>query len=55
MIYQHFKRLLDLIDSPLMLLGSFTLSQFKDILGIVGLIITVAYTLWKWNKELKGK
>lgn len=54
-IHQKFIKLIDLIDSPLMLLGSYTLAQYKDFLGIIGLGITIAYTIWKWNKELKQK
>lgn len=34
-----------------MLLGSYTLAQYKDFLGIIGLGITMAYTIWKWRKE----
>ena len=52
-LHQKFIKLIDLIDSPLMLFGSYTLSQYKDFLGIIGLGITIAYTLWKWRKELK--
>jgi hypothetical protein len=52
-IHQKFNKLIDLIDSPLMLLGSYTLAQIKDILGIIGIVVTVMYTLWKWNKEFK--
>ncbi len=52
-IHQKFNKLIDLTDSSLMLLGSYTLAQYKDILGIIGIVITVMYTLWKWNKEFK--
>ena len=52
-LHQKFIKLIDLIDSPLMLFGSYTLSQYKDFLGIIGLGITIAYTLWKWRKEWK--
>lgn len=44
-------KLLDLFDSALMLLGSYTLAQYKDFLGILGLVITMSYTIWKWRKE----
>jgi hypothetical protein len=44
-------KLLDLTDVPLMFLGSYTLAQYKDLLGVLGIIITVSYTLWKWRKE----
>lgn len=50
-IHQKLIKLLDLFDSALMLLGSYTLSQYKDFLGILGLGITMAYTIWKWRKE----
>ncbi len=52
-LHQKFIKLIDLIDSPLMLFGSYTLAQYKDFLGIIGLGITIAYTLWKWRKEWK--
>ena len=52
-IHQKLLKALDLFDSPLMLLGSYHLAQIKDFLGIVGLGITIAYTLWKWKKEWK--
>ena len=52
-IHQKFNKIIDLIDSPLMLLGSYTLAQIKDILGIIGIIVTVTYTIWKWRKEWK--
>ena len=54
---QHkLNKLIDLIDSPMLLLGSYTLSQYKDILGIIATIITVLYTLYKWRSEyLKSK
>lgn len=44
-------KLLDLIDVPAMFLGSYTLAQYKDVLGTIGIIITISYTLWKWRKE----
>jgi hypothetical protein len=50
-IHQKLLKLLDLFDSSLMLLGSYTLAQYKDFLGIIGLGITMAYTIWKWRKE----
>jgi NADH:ubiquinone oxidoreductase subunit 4 (subunit M) len=52
-IHQKFNKIIDLIDSPLMLLGSYTLAQIKDILGIIGIVVTVMYTLWKWRREFK--
>lgn len=52
-LHQKLTKIIDLIDSPLMLLGSFTLAQYKDLLGVIGLLITIAYTLWKWRKEWK--
>ena len=50
-LHQKLLKALDLFDSALMLLGSYTLAQYKDILGIIGLGITMAYTIWKWRKE----
>ena len=50
-IHQKLIKVLDLFDSALMLLGSYTLGQYKDFLGILGIIITCGYTLWKWRKE----
>lgn len=50
-IYQKLIKLLDLIDVPLMFFGSYTLAQYKDLLGIMGIIITIGYTAWKWRKE----
>lgn len=52
-IHQKFIKLIDLIDSPLMLIGSYHLAQIKDFLGIVGLGITITYTIWKWRKEYR--
>lgn len=53
-IHQKLIKVLDLFDSALMLLGSYTLAQYKDFLGIIGLFITIGYTLWKWRKEYKS-
>lgn len=53
-IHQKLIKVLDLFDSALMLLGSYTLAQYKDFLGIIGLFITIGYTLWKWRKEYKA-
>lgn len=53
LLNQKIHKLIDLIDVPLMLLGSYTLSQYKDFLGIIGLGITISYTVWKWRKEWK--
>jgi len=52
-IHQKFIKLIDLIDSPLMFIGSYHLAQIKDFLGALGLIVTISYTLWKWRKEWK--
>jgi len=52
-IYHKIIKTLDLFDSALMLIGSYHLAQIKDFLGIIGLGITIAYTLWKWRKEWK--
>lgn len=32
-------------------LGAITLSQIYQIAGVVALVTTTAYTIWKWNKE----
>ena len=53
-IHQKLIKVLDLFDSALMLLGSYTLAQYKDFLGIIGLGITMTYTIWKWRKEYKA-
>ena len=50
-LHQKLIKLLDLLDVPLMTIGSYTLSQYKDIFGIIGISITVAYTIWKWRRE----
>jgi len=52
-LQQKIHKLIDLIDVPLMLLGSYTIGQWKDFAGLVGIIVTVSYTVWKWTKELK--
>jgi len=52
-IHQKLLKALDLFDSALMLLGSYTLAQYEDFLGILGIIVTVGYTVWKWRKEYK--
>ena len=52
-IHQKLTKLIDLIDSPLMLIGSFHLALIKDFLGVIALSVTIAYTLWKWRKEWK--
>lgn len=52
-IQQKLHKLIDLIDVPSMLGVSAILAEIKDILGILGLTITISYTIWKWRKELK--
>lgn len=52
-LQQKIHKLIDLIDVPLMLLGSYTIGQWKDFAGLIGIIVTVSYTVWKWRKELK--
>jgi len=52
-LQQKIHKLIDLIDVPLMLLGSYTIGQWKDLAGLIGIGVTVAYTIWKWRKELK--
>jgi len=52
-LHQKLLKALDLFDSALMLLGSYTLGQWKDFAGLIGIIITVSYTIWKWRKEWK--
>ena len=52
-LHQKLLKALDLFDSALMLLGSYTLGQWKDFAGLIGIIITVSYTVWKWRKEWK--
>ena len=50
-LQQKIHKLIDLIDVPLMLLGSYTIGQWKDFAGLIGIIVTVSYTVWKWRKE----
>ena len=52
-LQQKIHKLIDLIDVPLMLLGSYTIGQWKDLAGLIGIGVTVAYTIWKWRKEWK--
>jgi hypothetical protein len=52
-IHQKLLKALDLFDSALMLLGSYTIGQWKDFAGFIGIIITVSYTMLKWRKEWK--
>jgi len=52
-LQQKIHKLIDLIDVPLMLLGSYIIGQWKDFAGLIGIIVTVSYTVWKWRKELK--
>ena len=46
------QKIIDLIDVPLMFVLSILLTEIKDILGSVAMIITIFYTVWKWRKEL---
>lgn len=41
----------DLTDSIVMLTISLLIGQIKEMLGIIGLSITIFYTLWKWRVE----
>ncbi len=52
-LHQKIHKLIDLIDVPMLLLGSYTIGQWKDFAGLIGIIITVSYTIWKWRKEWK--
>lgn len=52
-LHQKIHKLIDLIDVPMLLLGSYTIGQWKDFAGLIGIIITVSYTMWKWRKEWK--
>lgn len=52
-IQQKLHKLIDLIDVPSMLGISALLAEIKDVLGILALILTGSYTIWKWRKELK--
>ena len=51
-LHQKIHKLIDLIDVPMLLLGSYTIGQWKDFAGLIGIIITVSYTIWKWRKWL---
>lgn len=44
-LQQKINKLIDLIDVPLMLLGSYTIGQWKDFAGLIGIIVTVFYTV----------
>lgn len=52
-LHQKLTKLIDLIDVPMLFFGSYTLGQWKDLAGLIGIGVTVAYTLWKWRKEWK--
>lgn len=52
-LQQKIHKLIDLIDVPMLLLGSYTIGQWKDLAGCIGIIVTVSYTIWKWRKEWK--
>lgn len=41
----------DLSDSIVLLFLSWTAGQYKDILGIFGILLTAFYTIWKWRVE----
>ena len=45
----------DLTDSVVMLTVSLLLGQVKDLLGVIGLSVTIFYTLWKWRNEYFDK
>jgi len=53
LLQQKIHKIIDLIDVPLMLFGSYTIGQWKDLAGLIGIGVTVAYTIWKWRKEWK--
>lgn len=50
---QVFIKIIDLIDVPALLGISALLAQLKDLLGVIALILTGSYTIWKWRKEIK--
>ncbi len=50
---QTFIKIVDLIDVPALLGISALLAQLKDVLGIIALLLTCSYTIWKWTKEIK--
>lgn len=50
---QTFMKIVDLVDVPALLGISALLAQLKDLLGILALILTASYTIWKWTKEYK--
>ena len=33
--------------------GSFILANFSQVLGISAMILSIAYTSWKWYKDIK--
>ena len=40
-LHQKIHKLIDLIDVPMLLLGSYTIGQWKDFAGLIGIIITL--------------
>ncbi len=53
LLQQKIHKIIDLIDVPVMCFATYTIGQWKDLAGFIGIIITVSYTLWKWRKEFK--
>ena len=50
---QMFSRDLLTAGSPLFL--CVTLSQVNEVLAMVGTLLGIAYLLWKWCREARGK
>lgn len=34
---------------------AFTLSDLKDILGIISILLAISYGIWKWRQDVKAK
>ena len=33
--------------------GSFLLANFSQILGLIAMILSISYTIWKWHRDIK--
>jgi hypothetical protein len=33
--------------------GSFLLANFSQVLGLVAMILSISYTIWKWHRDIK--
>ena len=35
--------------------GSVTIATINQVLGAISLVLTIAYTLWRWRRDAKSK